>query len=258
MAGLDDVLFDASPEIIRSVQQHILGLGGNLSDPAWVPVAAALRIKLETQSVIPIFVAKVSVEASQQAAAAFHDRVSQTAPEILSNLAQKAAETPLVEATRIKTWLAALSFGFLVFWAGFIFGNSQDNMPNWAENWLSNGNQVSWLECNQSSSKIIVHDGRKVCTNFQFWLTPSNPPSISAGLPAFVSDIAPLWMQRGIMIVITLGFGALIIYAIWGVVNPSAVWPEGYSVIARAGWLCVLAVAFYVMRWAALLVWPHL
>jgi hypothetical protein len=121
---LDDVLHGADAGDIRAIQREILDKGGCLDDPAWVPFAAAMRIKLEMQRVLPETIRAASENASREAACRFLTTVESQAGPALRDLVQKAARTPVRESTRRATWLVASMCMGAAFLGGLIVAMS--------------------------------------------------------------------------------------------------------------------------------------
>ncbi|WP_448205379.1 hypothetical protein [Azospirillum sp. sgz302134] len=128
VSSLDDVLHGADAPTVRAVQQAILDRGGSLSDPAWVPFAASLRVKIETQSLVPDAVASVIDRTSSEAIGRFTSVLNTQAAKALRDVAHAASQaSPAARSYRrllvigvVIGGVAALS----VFGAGLWIGRS--------------------------------------------------------------------------------------------------------------------------------------
>lgn len=196
---LDIVLHGAEDDIVLQIQREILSKpGGDLRDPAWVPFAAALRVHIETQRIIPEWSAKAAAAAAEEALASFHKQIQEQVEPTLRKLANKAARTPhqdyIRQNVQVTMMLGAAFFlviGFLVYGALTQFSTQ----PPSIDNYIANGNRVIWLDtC--PTAQLAIRDGRTAC-NVAFWMEPPPRPLENgpfAGAP-IVGTIIPRSLQ---------------------------------------------------------------
>ncbi|MFY7835944.1 MAG: hypothetical protein ACOVQ0_06645 [Novosphingobium sp.] len=215
---LDDLLEGQSPADVAAVQKHILGLGGALKDPAYVPVAAALLINLKTRRAIVETARGVGQAAAAEATKLSISAIEQAVPPLLQRLAKKASETPLTEVTRRVTalWLLlalsiAMSAGFAL--AGIVgYRTMVEVIPPEIATFQANGNSLAWLTCDPTRVQVFAKEnGRRYC-DAKFWMEPSLKPGEEGSKVATTTvkqGFLPIWIQWGAWVVlVVVAFGA--------------------------------------------------
>lgn len=242
---LDIVLAGAEDDIVLQIQRELLSKpGGDLRDPAWIPYAAARRAQLETERLIPRWLAAGATDAAELGASAFESEVKLKVEPILQDLADRAARTSFsdwkTQQIRLMTVVFAIFF-VVVGGLGHAMIAGSLTLPESVAEYLRNGNRVQWLkQCADGQFKQI--NGRAAC-NFVVWMEPPSQPYAYGPLAdyAAIAAIFPTWLQWAVAWVLGLIALALLAVPILPAVSARApFWLRAGSVLAGivlGGWL---------------------
>ena len=132
-SSLEDVLYGAEPSIVRAVQQAILDHGGALDDPAWVPFAAALRVKIETQKLVPEAVVGLVERTSSEALGRFSTVLTGQVSKAVREVAQAASQASPAARSYRRALILGVGIGgvcaLTVFCAGLWIGRALTTPP---------------------------------------------------------------------------------------------------------------------------------